>query len=280
MAVINTNVNALIARNAGTVNDRSLTNAMTQLSTGKRINSAADDAAGLAISNKMTSAIRGLDQAVRNANDSISMIQVAEGATTEMTNMLQRMRELAVASASDTNGSAERSYLHQEFTALRSEIDRIGGMTQWNGTNLTAGTIGNGSGAVTFHVGANASQTIGFTFNELTAGASTGKMSAVSGDSISVQSAANAAISNLDSAIKALNGERSSMGAMINRLTYAADSLTNTSANQSAARSRILDADYAKTTTELARTQIIQQASTAMLAQANQQAQSVLSLLK
>jgi flagellin len=280
MAVINTNVNALIARNAGTVNDRSLTNAMQQLSTGKRINSAADDAAGLAISNKMTSAIRGLDQAVRNANDSISMLQVAEGATVEMTNMLQRMRELAVASASDTNGSAERSYLNDEFTALQAEIDRIGGNTQWNGTNLTDGTIGNGSGAVTFQVGANASQTIGFTFNELKSDTATGKMSAISGDSISVQTAANAAISNLDSAIKALNGERSSMGAMINRLTYAADSLANTSVNQAAARSRILDADYASTTTELARTQIIQQASTAMLAQANQQAQSVLSLLK
>lgn len=279
MAVINTNVNALIARNAGAVNDRMLTNAMTQLSTGKRINSAADDAAGLAISNKMTSAIRGLDQAVRNANDSVSMIQVAEGATTEMTNMLQRMRELAVASASDTNGTAERSYLNDEFTALRAEIDRIGGMTQWNGTNLTDGTVGS-SGAVKFHVGANKDQTVGFTFNELKAGTSSGKMSAISGDTISVQSNANAAISNLDTAITALNGERSSMGAMINRLTYAADNLTSTSANQSAARSRILDADYAKSTTELARTQIIQQASTAMLAQANQQAQSVLSLLK
>ena len=279
MAVINTNVNALIARNAGTVNDRSLTNAMQQLSTGKRINSAADDAAGLAISNKMTSAIRGLDQAVRNANDSISMLQVAEGATVEMTNMLQRMRELAVASASDTNGSAERSYLNDEFAALSAEIDRIGGNTQWNGANLTDGSVGS-SGAVKFQVGANADQTIGFTFNNMKIAAATGKMSAISGGSISSQTGANAAISNLDTAIKALNGERSSMGAMINRLTYAADNLTNTSANQSAARSRILDTDYAKATTELARTQIIQQASTAMLAQANQQAQSVLSLLK
>lgn len=275
MAVINTNVNALIARNAGTVNDRSLTNAMQQLSTGKRINSAADDAAGLAISNKMTSAIRGLDQAVRNANDSISMIQVAEGATVEMTNMLQRMRELAVASANDTNTSAERSYLNQEFTALRSEIDRISDNTTWNGAGLVDGTY---SGGVTFQVGADKDQTISFSFKDLAAVG--GQVSVGSSVAISTQAGAASAISTLDTSIKNLSAERSSMGAMINRLTYAADNLTNTSANQSAARSRVLDTDYAQVTTELARTQIIQQASTAMLAQANQQAQSVLSLLK
>jgi flagellin len=276
MSVINTNVNALIARNSGAMNERVLGNTMQQLSTGKRINSAADDAAGLAISNKMTAQVRGLDQAVRNANDAISMVQVAEGATVEMTNMLQRMRELAVQASSDTNTSADRSYLNDEFSALSDEIDRIGNMTQWNGTNLTDGTFGT-SGAVVFQVGANEAQTIGFTFNELN---TTDKLDDISGASISSQTGAADAVGNLDLAIAAINTERSSMGAMVNRLTYAADNLTNTSSNVSAARSRILDTDYAKATTELARSQIIQQASTAMLAQANQQAQSVLSLLK
>jgi flagellin len=279
MSVINTNVNALIARNAGAVNERSLSTAMQQLSTGKRINSAADDAAGLAISNKMTAQIRGLNQAVRNANDAVSMIQVAEGATVEMTNMLQRMRELSVQSSNDTNSDSERSYLHDEFTALRDEITRIGGMTSWNGTNLTDGASIGTSGTATFHVGANTSQTITFAFSQLDA-SSAGIMSDIATDDISTQSGANTAIANLDLSIDALSAERSSMGAMINRLTYAADNLTNTSANASAARSRIQDTDYAQATTELARTQIIQQASTAMLAQANQQAQSVLSLLK
>jgi flagellin len=278
MSVINTNVNALIARNSGAMNERVLSNTMQQLSTGKRINSAADDAAGLAISNKMTAQVRGLNQAVRNANDAVSMVQVAEGATVEMTNMLQRMRELAVQASSDTNTSADRSYLNDEFGALSDEIDRIGGMTQWNGTDLTDGTFGT-SGAVKFQVGANMAQTVGFTFNKLDTGAA-GKLIAISGSAISSQTGAAAAVGKLDTAIAAINTERSSMGAMINRLTYAADNLTNTASNVSAARSRILDTDYAQATTELARTQIIQQASTAMLAQANQQAQSVLSLLK
>jgi flagellin len=278
MSVINTNVNALIARNSGAMNERVLSNTMQQLSTGKRINSAADDAAGLAISNKMTAQVRGLNQAVRNANDAVSMVQVAEGATVEMTNMLQRMRELAVQASSDTNTSADRSYLNDEFSALSAEIDRIGGMTQWNGTDLTDGTFGT-SGVVKFQVGANMAQTVGFTFNKLDTGAA-GKLIAISGSAISSQTGAAAAVGKLDTAIAAINTERSSMGAMINRLTYAADNLTNTASNVSAARSRILDTDYAQATTELARTQIIQQASTAMLAQANQQAQSVLSLLK
>jgi flagellin len=278
MSVINTNINALIARNSGAMNERVLGNTMQQLSTGKRINSAADDAAGLAISNKMTAQVRGLNQAVRNANDAVSMVQVAEGATVEMTNMLQRMRELAVQASSDTNTSADRSYLNDEFSALSAEIDRIGGMTQWNGTDLTDGTFGT-SGVVKFQVGANMAQTVGFTFNKLDTGAA-GKLIAISGSAISSQTGAAAAVGKLDTAIAAINTERSSMGAMINRLTYAADNLTNTASNVSAARSRILDTDYAQATTELARTQIIQQASTAMLAQANQQAQSVLSLLK
>lgn len=277
MAVINTNVNALISRAAGAKNDRELTMAMTQLSTGSRINSAADDAAGLAISSKMTAQIRGLDQAVRNANDAISMIQVAEGATVEITNMMQRMRELAVQSANDTNTDDERSYLDSEFQDLLTEIDRIAGMTSWNGVALTDGSSIGSAGTVSFQVGAGASDTVSFEFVDLS---TTTTLSAIGSDTISSLSGAATAIGNLDTAIDALSAERATMGAMINRLTYAADNLTNNSTNASAARSRILDTDYAYATTELARTQIIQQASTAMLAQANQGAQSVLSLLK
>lgn len=537
MSVINTNVNAIIARNAGAVNERSMTKAMQQLSTGKRINVAADDAAGLAISTKMTSQVRGLDQAVRNANDGISMLQVLEGATVEMTNMLQRMRELAVQSSNDTNTSTERSYLNDEFQQLSQEINRIANTTQWNGVNVMtgSGTIGtayaagstvNGASAdadlsgriVKFQAGANANQTIDFqigSFNvtsggssstattetlnfgslsttqlaqyktielndgtnsysvslagtnfattntgtdaiaaalqtaiqgetdlsdvtvtktgdglyelsddqgrdwtvsftttatnitssvsatdvgaaaggtaaeimqydfgslslskvgtftftaggntfsvdtsgyddtsvatwaadleddlqlltgiegsTVTAGATGNKLiialndgtdpvaiSAVSWTSaedaagplfdggigvaevlgtsssgtgvfrdaslgnkdITTTTNAQTAIGSLDTALNSLNEQRSAIGATINRLNYAADNLTNTSANVTAARSRVLDTDYAAATTELARTQIIQQASTAMLAQANQGAQSVLSLLK
>lgn len=278
MAVINTNVSALYASSAGVRNERNMTRTMQQLSTGQRINSAADDAAGLAISNKLTAQIRGLNQGVRNANDGISMLQVAEGATVEMTNMLQRMRELAVASANGTNTETEQGYLDDEYQQLEAEIDRISDQTQWNGVGLINGSIGS-SGAVTFQVGPNEGNTIAFTFSDLgTSG--TGALADINGFSIGTVTAAASAITALDSAINALSATRSLMGATINRLTYAADNLTNVSTNASAARSRILDTDYAQATTELARTQIIQQASTAMLAQANQGAQSVLSLLK
>jgi flagellin len=154
MSVINTNMKSIVAQNAMTVNNRSLSKAMEQLSTGSRINSAADDAAGLAISNKMTAQVRGLNQAVRNANDAISMIQTAEGATKEITNMLQRMRELSVQSANDTNTTADRSAIGAEVTQLTEEITRIADNTQWNGMNLLDGTVGT-SGTASFQVGAN-----------------------------------------------------------------------------------------------------------------------------
>lgn len=279
MSVINTNVKSLIAQNAMTVNNRSMSDVMQQLSTGKRINSAKDDAAGLAISNKMTSQIRGLNQAVRNANDGISMVQTAEGALIEVTNMLQRMRELAVQSANDTNTSADRISLNDEFKELRSEIDRISKNTQFNGTNLLLGSAGfSGAATITFQVGANSGQTIAITISSL--GISGGKLSSLATLSIGSLTGANSAMGNVTSMIAVVDKARSLMGATINRLNYAADNLANTSANVSESRSRILDTDYAKATTELARTQIIQQAATAMLAQANQQPQSVLSLLQ
>jgi flagellin len=272
--VINTNTKSLIAQQALNVNNRGLSKAMEQLSTGKRINTAADDAAGLAISNKMTSQIRGLTQGVRNANDAISMIQTAEGATNEVTNMLQRMRELAVQAANGSYSNDDRTALQSEFSELQSEITRIAGNTEWNGTKIADGTMT----AVTFQVGANSSQVITVTFKDIDG--MTGMTTAIVSATISTVAVANSAISAVDNALAAIDSFRSDMGAKINRLTYAADNLTNVMTNTGASRSRILDADYAKTATDLARTQIIQQAATAMLAQANQEPQSVLSLLK
>jgi flagellin len=276
MSVINTNVKSLVAQNAMSVNNRTLSKAMEQLSTGKRINTAADDAAGLAIANKMTSQIRGLNQAVRNANDAISVAQTAEGATNEISNMLQRMRELAVQSANDSNSSADRTALQAEVTELIDEIDRIATNTEFNGSALLTGSAGT-SGDLTFQIGANSGNTITVSFSNMaTASGGLG----VSGVSISTSSGATSALSTIDTAIATVDTFRADLGAKINRFTYAIDNMSNISMNTSAARSRIQDADYAAATTELARSQIIQQAATAMLAQANQQPQSVLSLLQ
>ena len=294
MATINTNMAANIAANSLTRNERSMGQTMERLSTGIRINSAKDDAAGLAISSKMTSQINGLNQAVRNANDAISMIQVAEGAMKGITDMMQRMRELAVQAISDSNTTSDRTALNNEFVALAAEIERVADNTQWNGTNLLDGSIGS-SGVVTFQVGANASQTINVTFTDMETadgnGVALGDLD-MDGDNDDDIALSALAISGSDStnAVKALyalaegisnvDGARASLGASMSRLEYAADNLTNVAQNSSAARSRILDADYAAETTELARTQIIQQAGTAMLAQANQSQQQVLALLR
>jgi len=406
MAVINTNSTAILTANALQRNERAMGQSMERLSTGLRINSAADDAAGLAISSKLTSQIRGLDQAARNANDAISMIQTADGAAIEIDNMLQRMREVAVQAASGTNTTADIANLDIEFAALADEIDRIVDATQWNGMSILDGDSGS-SGEFTFQIGANDSQTLTVDFSDfnLAAGAATSATSAVaavtgvaaiiavdivdltkwvSGDIITIDGtaitlssgniadidtfasalgaglsgysetgdtttitltadavsavtttsiavtttsatatstlsttgvaavAAVAAVASasakvmasdlsgalstattstitsttasiidtLDSAIAGVASQRATFGAAMNRLEYTVDNLANVSQNTSASRSRIQDANYAEETTELARTQIIQQAGTAMLAQANQQAQSVLSLLK
>ena len=390
MTVINTNVSSLIAQNAMAVNARSQTTAMQQLSTGQRINGAKDDAAGLAIAAKMTSQIKGLDQAVRNSNDAISLLQTADGAMVEVTNMLQRMRELAVQSSNDTNASSDRTALQTEFAALQSEIGRIGSTTQWNGTNILNGnTAANSKGTFVFQVGANNSSaqqisvtiaqvsntgtgttntptvatttaaslssvtgtsaiaqvstvtmgatntagdtisleigghTFGYTVgaSETATSVATAMVAAINADatlsalytasgttavtltaktgstpfgltastaggvtssanSIDTLAHAQASIDAVDTGISKINTSRANIGASINRLTYAADNLANVSQNTSASRSRILDTDYAKASSELARTQIIAQASTAMLAQANQSQQSVLALLK
>jgi flagellin len=283
MSVINTNVNSLVAQNAVTTNARSLSKAMEQLSTGKRINGAKDDAAGLSISQIMTAQIRGLNMAVRNANDGISLLQTADGAMVEQSNMLQRMRELAVQAASDTVTTSQKAYLNDEFGALRTEINRIGNNTMWNDTKLLNGTAAPTGTANTykFQVGST-STTIDVTIPTAlsTGGTGTAIYADINASTIATAAGADAAIASVDLSLTESNKARSKIGAAINQLTYAADNLSNISMNTAASRSRIEDTDYAQASTELARTQIIQQAATAMLAQANQSPQSVLALLK
>ena len=278
MSAINTNVSSVLARNALVSNERAMGTSMQRLSTGLRINSAKDDAAGLAISQTMTAQIRGLNQAIRNANDGVSLLQTAEGAMIEQTNMLQRMRELAVQAANDTVTADQKGYLDTEYQELLAELDRIGGATQWNGENVLDATGGvDADGVYVFQVGANSTQTISVTIGDM----STADLLAdVDGGDITDSANANTAIDNIDLALAAINDQRATIGAGINRLTYAMDNLASVSANATESRGRVLDADYAKETTELARTQIIAQAGTAMLAQANQVKQTVLSLLK
>jgi len=278
MSTINTNVSALGVQNAMKVNARNMATTMEQLSTGSRVNSAKDDAAGLAIGQNMTAQIRGLNQAVRNLNDGVNLLQTAEGALVETTNMLQRMRELAVQSASATYSNTQRGYLATEFNALGSQIDKIASETTWNGYTVLTGTTGSTStGTFTFQSGQTSGQTIDVSITGMTL---TGLSLTSTAVGVSTAASASTAISQIDSAIGLVNTQRASIGASINRLTYAADNLTNISANTSASRSTIMDTDYATASTNLSKNQIIQQAATAMLAQANQQPQSVLSLLK
>ena len=410
MTIINTNVSATLASNAITKNDRAMSTAMERLSTGLRINSASDDAAGLAIASRMRSQVDGLEQAARNANDGISMIQTAEGAYIEVSNMLSRMKELSVQASSGTYSNTDRAALNLEFSQLQSEMKRIAGNTQWNGFNILDGAAGGTSATVNYQVGAGSGQTMAATFNTLYKNVATSTATAesvvanktqsivdISGsniaagdhikitltdnggnkvdlllsvdataatalsggggadtvvdgdihyadngytalntvlgqaghagitvklghngtadaankifiqgtantqpftlaatdvsivrgevstlDAFDVSSATNAqkSVAELDSLITTVAAGRAKYGAYINRLEYAADNLMNVAQNTDASRSRIEDADYASETSELARTQIISQASTAMLAQANQSKQSVLALLQ
>ena len=275
MAVINTNVAATLTANALAQNERASTQALERLSTGLRINSSADDAAGMAMANTMTAQMKGLNMAVKNANDAISMIQTADGAAIEIGDMLQRMRELAVQAANGTlDGSTDQDQLDLEYQQLITEIGRVGDNTQWNGSNLIDDSAGS-SGTVTYQIGADASQTMTVDFGDLSDDGDLG----LTGD---IQDATNAtaAIQDVDVAITALNTQRATYGAAINRLEHTVDNLSNVSMNTQSAISRIQDADYAAESTALAKTQIIAQAGTAMLAQANQQAQTVLALLK
>jgi flagellin len=287
MAVVNTNVNATVAQNALVRNERHMNTAMERLSTGQRINGAKDDAAGLAISSRMTSQIRGLEVGIRNANDAISMISTADGALVEVTNMLQRMRELALQSANGTTTSSDRDYLNSEYQNLITEIDRIAQNTQWNGGAILNHTT-TASSTFKYQVGANGGQTIAVDFGDFNNTGASGVMQNVNSAHGSIAAATtalamttgSAAAVAVDSAISSVNSQRATFGAAINQLTYAVDNLASVKVNAEASRSRILDTDYATETSELARTQIIQQAGTAMLAQANQLPQTVLSLLQ
>ncbi|MGZ8283039.1 MAG: flagellin N-terminal helical domain-containing protein [Allosphingosinicella sp.] len=276
MTVINTNTGALRAQNGSRVANSALQNAMERLSTGKRINSAKDDAAGLAIASKMTSQIRGMNQSIRNANDGISYAQTAEGALGEVTNMLQRVRELAVQSASGTYSDADRTNLDAEVTELKSQITSILATTEFNGTRIFNSASGStytaASGAVAIQTGAKSGDTVNISFSTLSDLDS----------STAVDTAANAdsALGYVDTALADVATTRAKLGASQSRLESTVNGLVNNVANLSDARSRIEDTDFSAETTNLAKAQILSQASTAMLAQANQSAQGVLSLLR
>ena len=274
MTVIGSNIAALRASNASTLASSQLSTSMERLSTGKRINSAKDDAAGLAIAATMTAQVRGMNQGIRNANDGISMAQTAEGALNEVTNMLQRMRELAVQSANGIYSSSDLSNIKAEQDALSTEIANVVTNSQFNGKNLFNGT-GGASGTITIQAGANAVDAITMTLPKLTTDTDLAKVVTVS----SGASVATASLADYDSAIAKVANTRAGLGATQNQLTSAVNNLTSNSTNVQDARSRIEDADFSAETTALAKAQILSQASTAMLAQANQSQQSVLKLL-
>lgn len=271
---VNTNIASLNAQRHLNANQTNLAKSMQRLSSGLRINSAKDDAAGLAISDRMTSQIRGLNQAVRNANDGISLAQTAEGALQETTNLLQRIRELAVQSANDTNSEEDRDSLQAEVAQNIAEIDRIAGNTTFNGKKLLDGSA---TGMI-FHVGADAGASQQITFSIDGAGTGTGQLEVAAVD-ISDQTGADTAIGTIDIAIGRVDTIRGNLGAIQNRFESTIANLSNVSENLAASRSRILDADIAQETSEMTKNNILQQAGVSILAQANQNPQLALSLL-
>jgi flagellin len=275
MSVINTNIGAIKAANASNSANKMLGSAMERLSTGKRINGAKDDAAGLAIASSMTAQIRGMGQGIRNANDGISLAQTADGALSEVTNMLQRVRELSVQSASGTYQDAtDRTYMQNEVDQLTAQIDQVITNTKFNGVTLFDGS----TTAITVQSGANASDTVDLNMTDLTSLAASG--GAAGSYDVSTATAANAVLSTLDTELDSISSARAGLGAGQNRLESVVNNLTSNVTNLSDARSRIEDADYSSETTSMAKAQILSQASTAMIAQANQSQQNVLSLLR
>jgi flagellin len=263
---INTNVSSLNAQRNLTTSQSSLATSMQRLSSGLRVNSAKDDAAGLAIADRMNAQIRGINVAIRNANDGISLAQTAEGALATVTDVLQRMRELAVQAQNGSNGTCDRANLDTEFQQLTAEITRIAAQTKFNGTAI----VGSGAGAQTFQVGANNGDTMTITTSQVTS---------VTGD-ILTAATASTAMAVIDTALDAITTSRATYGAAMSRFQFAISNLQITGENQSAARGRIMDADFAAETANLSRAQILQQAGTAMVAQANQLPQQVLQLLQ
>lgn len=277
--IVNTNVASLVAAESARQTTSSMEQAMERLSSGKRVNGAADDAAGLAISSRMTAQVRGLNQAIRNANDGISLAQTAEGALIEIENMLQRMRELAVQSKNTTNTQDDRSYMSDEFEALETEIVRVAKSTQFNSQDLFT-TTSSGTTSFTFAVGYSANDTsdnVGISLDAMTF-SSTPSIYSSADAATSITNASNA-IGSIDTLLDTVRGERAELGSTINRLNYSVDNLANVVVNTEAARSRIIDADFAQESAALSRAQILQQAGTAMLAQANAAPQTALALL-
>ena len=273
-----TNTGALMAQAAASSVNKEMEISMARLSSGKRINSAADDAAGVAIASRLTSEIRGTNQAIRNAMDGQAFLDTAEGAHKEIENILQRMRELAVQAANDSNDATDRDNLDTEFASLIAEIDRISDVTEWAGKSLMAA-----DGSFTFQIGSgtNAADSLTVTIQQMgTVSLGSTATSFVLNTHVSTASLAAIAIGALDAAIQVVNSQRAELGSYSNRLDHTVANLTNVSTNLQSGLGRIEDADFASETTNLAKSQILQQASTAMLAQANASKQNVLSLLQ
>lgn len=269
MTVINSNSAALRAHNSSRVADKSLQTAMERLSTGKRINSSKDDAAGLAVASRMTAELKGLGAAIRNANDGISLAQTAEGAMGEVSNMLHRMKELAVQAANGTLSAGDRTNLDAEYQELIDQIDDVANRTSFNGVALTSA-----AGTVAIQTGTKAGETLNITLTDLNTAAL-----AVAGD-LTTAANASTAMTALDTAIDSVTTARATLGAVQNRLDATVNNLTSRSTNLEDSRSRIEDTDFSVETTNLAKSQILSQAATAMLAQANQSSQNVMSLLR
>jgi len=263
---INTNVSSLNAQRNSTTSAASLSTSLQRLSSGLRVNSAKDDAAGLAIADRMNAQVKGINVAIRNANDGISLAQTAEGALSTVTDVLQRMRELAVQAQNGTNGTTDRANLDTEYQQLSQEITRIAQQTKFNGTAV----VGSGAGAQVFQVGANNGDTLTITTSAVT----------TVGGGLTTAALASTAVSDIDAALNTITTSRSVYGAAMSRFEFAISNLQISGENQSAARGRIMDADFAQETANMSRAQILQQAGTAMVAQANQLPQNVLSLLR
>jgi flagellin len=270
---INTNISSLNAQRNLNTSQSSLATSMQRLSSGLRVNSAKDDAAGMAIAERMNTQVRGMNVAIRNANDAISLAQTAEGALGKLGDMMQRMRELAVQAANATNGTGDRANLNAEYQQLGAEVTRTISSTRFNGIAILAG----GAGAQAFQVGANSGETVTVTTTDMSGNAS---ITAVTGGGLTTAAAAGTAMTNIDSALDTLNTERALYGAAQNRFEAVITNLQVAAENQAAARGRIMDADFAAETANLSRAQILQQAGSAMVAQANQLPQQVLQLLQ
>jgi flagellin len=279
---INHNVSAMITQTALGKADSSMSKSLEKLSTGLRVNRASDDAAGLAVSERLRAQVNGMGRAKANAQDGIALLQIAEGACNEIDSVLQRQRELAVQASSDTLTTTDRSYLDAEFKQLASEVDRIATSTQYNTMTLLDSTgFGAGAAGSILHIGANANTAdeISVTIGSVSTGSLNISTSGSNSVGVSTQASATLAITSVDDAMKTVNQLRANLGSVINRLDHTINNIANQEFNTQDAESRIRDVDFAEETTQFTRNQILVQSSTSMLSQANQKPQSVLALL-